>query len=91
LQQIQWKALITDEAQRLKNTASKLINNLRQFKTEHRVLLTGTPLQNNTQELWTLLNFIEPQKFASLSEFMAQFGQLTDSEQVPPSWLSAFV
>lgn len=49
LQQIRWKVLITDEAQRLKNQLSKLLTNMKQFKSDHRVLLTGTPLQNNTQ------------------------------------------
>lgn len=82
LAKIKWKAIVIDEAQRLKNTDSKLLVNLRQFKSDHRVLLTGTPLQNNTQELWTLLNFIEPIKFASLKDFMAEYGQLENSEQV---------
>jgi hypothetical protein len=49
LQQIRWKVLVTDEAQRLKNQLSKLLTNMRQFRSDHRVLLTGTPLQNNTQ------------------------------------------
>jgi SNF2 family DNA or RNA helicase len=82
LQNIRWRALVTDEAQRLKNQGSKLLTRLKQFKSEHRILLTGTPLQNNTQELWSLLNFIEPYKFGSQQEFMKEFGQLTDSEQV---------
>lgn len=49
IQQIDWKVLIVDEAQRLKNCSSKLIQHLRQFKTSHKILLTGTPIQNNTQ------------------------------------------
>ncbi|PRP87395.1 chromodomain helicase hrp1 [Planoprotostelium fungivorum] len=82
LARINWKCIIVDEAQRLKNTESKIMTNLRLFKTDHRVLLTGTPLQNNTQELWTLLNFVEPNKFGSQAAFMAEFGQLEASEQV---------
>lgn len=82
LQQIKWKCIVVDEAQRLKNTESKLITNLRTFKSEHRILLTGTPIQNNTQELWSLLNFIEPGVFTSAKEFAREFGQLEDADQV---------
>lgn len=44
--------------------------------------MTGTPLQNNTQELWTLLNFIEPDLFRSLEEFEENFGDMKNREQV---------
>ena len=47
-----------------------------------RVLLTGTPMQNNTQELWSLLNFIMPERFAKLDEFMAAYAEITTAEQV---------
>lgn len=43
---------------------------------------TGTPLQNNTQELWTLLNFIEPAKFPNLERFEASFGNMANKDQV---------
>lgn len=48
LNKINWKCLIVDEAHRLKNRSSKLLEHLKLFKTEHRLILTGTPLQNNT-------------------------------------------
>lgn len=44
--------------------------------------MTGTPLQNNTQELWTLLNFIEPYKFPSLEDFQTNFGNMANRQQV---------
>ena len=44
--------------------------------------MTGTPLQNNTQELWTLLNFIEPSLFRSLEEFEESFGDMKNRHQV---------
>jgi chromodomain-helicase-DNA-binding protein 7 len=47
-----------------------------------RVLLTGTPIQNSTEELWTLLNYIAPFDFYSLDQFMEKFGNLKDSSQV---------
>ena len=49
---------------------------------QHRVLMTGTPLQNNTTELFSLLNFIEPAKFPDLEKFAARFGSITTQEQV---------
>jgi len=49
---------------------------------EFRVLLTGTPLQNNVEELFSLLNFLEPSKFPILSTFMEKFGDLKTEEQV---------
>jgi chromodomain-helicase-DNA-binding protein 7 len=82
LARIEWKVVVIDEAQRLKNQNSKLLQNLRYFNFDHRVLLTGTPIQNNTGELWTLLNFIEPTKFASKEEFLVEFGNLQDAAQV---------
>lgn len=46
------------------------------------MLLTGTPLQNNVEELFSLLNFLEPAKFPILSTFMEKFGDLKTEEQV---------
>ncbi|XP_037034435.1 chromatin-remodeling complex ATPase chain Iswi-like [Bradysia coprophila] len=60
-----WTYLIIDEAHRIKNEKSKLSEMVRQFKTRHRLLLTGTPLQNNLHELWALLNFLLPEQFNS--------------------------
>lgn len=55
------------------------LNNL---KMEHRVLLTGTPLQNNVEELFSLLNFLEPTRFPSQAAFMYEFGNLKSEGQV---------
>ena len=66
LSKIQWEYLILDEAQRIKNDEGKLSQLLRRrFNTRHKVLLTGTPLQNNLKELWALLNFLMPGLFDS--------------------------
>lgn len=46
------------------------------------MLLTGTPVQNNTKELWTLLNYIEPAKFNSLDSFLEEYGNLETYEQI---------
>ena len=69
LQKFEWEYLIVDEAHKIKNEASKLSQNLRQLKSKYRLLLTGTPLQNNLHELWALLNFLMPKLFASSDDF----------------------
>ncbi|KAD5802976.1 hypothetical protein E3N88_14336 [Mikania micrantha] len=60
---------IVDEGHRLKNKDSKLFSSLKQFNTRHRTLLTGTLLQNNLDELFMLMHFLDAGKFASLEEF----------------------
>ncbi|OAG29943.1 chromodomain-helicase-DNA-binding protein 7 [Nematocida displodere] len=61
---------VLDEAHRLKNSKSKAAQTLREIEIDHKVLLSGTPLQNNLGELWSLLNFIDPEKFFSLKQFL---------------------
>ncbi len=69
LSKIPWVYLVLDEAHRVKNEASKLSEVLRTLSVQHRLLLTGTPLQNNLHELWALLNFLLPEIFSSSDQF----------------------
>ncbi|XP_063696190.1 chromatin-remodeling complex ATPase chain Iswi [Culicoides brevitarsis] len=68
-----WRYMVIDEAHRIKNEKSKLSEILREFKTANRLLITGTPLQNNLHELWALLNFLLPDVFNSSEDFDAWF------------------
>nr|DBA21016.1 TPA: hypothetical protein GDO54_017741 [Pyxicephalus adspersus] len=68
-----WRYLVIDEAHRIKNEKSKLSEIVREFKTTNRLLLTGTPLQNNLHELWALLNFLLPDVFNSAEEAIQRF------------------
>ncbi|KAI5721276.1 hypothetical protein M8J77_018452 [Diaphorina citri] len=68
-----WRYLILDEAQNIKNFKSQRWQLLLNFNTERRLLLTGTPLQNNLNELWSLMHFLMPALFQSHSEFQAWF------------------
>ncbi|XP_019753581.1 chromodomain-helicase-DNA-binding protein 1 isoform X2 [Dendroctonus ponderosae] len=66
---LSWAVLLVDEAHRLKNDDSLLYKALMEFHTNHRLLITGTPLQNSLKELWALLHFIMPNKFVTWEEF----------------------
>ncbi|XP_041358454.1 SWI/SNF-related matrix-associated actin-dependent regulator of chromatin subfamily A member 5-like [Gigantopelta aegis] len=68
-----WRYLVIDEAHRIKNEKSKLSEIVREFKTTNRLLLTGTPLQNNLHELWALLNFLLPDVFNNANDFDSWF------------------
>lgn len=59
-----------------------LLSHLPISSQEHKVLLTGTPLQNTVEELFSLLNFLEPDRFPSETTFMQEFGDLKTEEQV---------
>lgn len=73
LQNLKWKYLVVDEGQRLKNKDCRLLRELKTLDTANRLLLSGTPLQNNLTELWSLLNFILPDIFADLTTFQTWF------------------
>ncbi|CAG9759544.1 unnamed protein product [Ceutorhynchus assimilis] len=66
---ISWAEILVDEAHRLKNDDSLLYKALMEFDTNHRLLITGTPLQNSLKELWALLHFIMPNKFERWEDF----------------------
>ncbi|XP_058763743.1 probable ATP-dependent DNA helicase CHR12 [Vicia villosa] len=92
LKKIYWKYLIVDEGHRLKNHECALARTLdSSYHIERRLLLTGTPIQNSLQELWSLLNFLLPSIFNSVQNFEDWFNapfadrvdvSLTDEEQL---------
>jgi SWI/SNF-related matrix-associated actin-dependent regulator of chromatin subfamily A member 5 len=65
----QFEFIVVDEAHRLKNDESILSQTVREIDSSFRLLITGTPLQNNLKELWALLNFLIPDIFADASLF----------------------
>uniref|UniRef100_A0A674MHI4 Chromodomain helicase DNA binding protein 9 n=1 Tax=Takifugu rubripes TaxID=31033 RepID=A0A674MHI4_TAKRU len=82
LNAIEWRCVVIDEAHRLKNKNCKLLEGFKLMNLEHKVLLTGTPLQNTVEELFSLLHFLEPARFPSENTFMQEFGDLKTEEQV---------
>ncbi|CAK8569972.1 unnamed protein product [Lathyrus sativus] len=82
LKPIKWECMIVDEGHRLKNKESKLFSSLNQYSSRHRVLLTGTPLQNNLDELFMLMHFLDAGKFGSLEEFQEEFKDINQEQQI---------
>jgi len=82
LGRVYWRVLIVDEAHRLKSQTSKLLERLSSFHTEHRILLTGTPMQNRVSELWTLLNFAAPTHFPDETMFLRHYGDISNFTEV---------
>lgn len=95
LSKIKWVHMIVDEGHRMKNSNSKLSQTLTHYyHTRYRLILTGTPLQNNLPELWSLLNFVLPTIFKSVKSFDEWFNtpfantgsqdrmELTEEEQL---------
>lgn len=79
LQKMKWQYMILDEAQAIKSSQSSRWKVLLGFHCRNRLLLTGTPIQNNMQELWALLHFIMPTLFDSHDEFSEWFSKDIES------------
>ncbi|KAK3054669.1 chromatin remodeling complex Adenosinetriphosphatase [Extremus antarcticus] len=73
LKKFAWEYIIIDEAHRIKNEESSLAQIIRIFNSRNRLLITGTPLQNNLHELWALLNFLLPDVFGDSEAFDSWF------------------
>lgn len=80
LKKFAWEYIIIDEAHRIKNEESSLAQIIRIFNSRNRLLITGTPLQNNLHELWALLNFLLPDVFGD-SEAFDQWFNNQDADQ----------
>ncbi|PWA23841.1 hypothetical protein CCH79_00010933 [Gambusia affinis] len=79
---IEWACLVVDEAHRLKNNQSKFFRVLNNYSLQHKLLLTGTPLQNNLEELFHLLNFLTPERFNNLEGFLEEFADIAKEDQI---------
>jgi len=83
LKKFAWEYIIIDEAHRIKNEESSLAQIIRLFSSRNRLLITGTPLQNNLHELWALLNFLLPDVFGDSEAFDQWFSnQEADQDTV---------
>nr|CAD2205943.1 unnamed protein product [Meloidogyne enterolobii] len=68
-----WNYVILDEGHKIRNPEAKITLTLKELRTPHRLILSGSPLQNNLRELWSLFDFIYPGLLGSLKEFIEKF------------------
>lgn len=82
LKKIKWHYIVIDEAHKIKNEDSQLSQVVRKLHTECKLLLTGTPLQNNLHELWSLLNFLLPEIFSNSELFDNWFDNSSGEKKI---------
>jgi superfamily II DNA or RNA helicase len=75
LAELDWRCVVLDEAQAIKNAASKTAKAARSLKAERRIALTGTPIENHLGELWSLMDFVNPGFFGPQKRFTEQLGE----------------
>ncbi|BAZ17281.1 protein splicing site [Calothrix sp. NIES-4071] len=73
LQTVEWQLVVLDEAQNIKNSDAKQSQAVRQLETTFRVALTGTPVENRLQELWSILDFLNPGYLGNKQFFQRRF------------------
>ncbi|XP_077979590.1 DNA excision repair protein ERCC-6-like [Glandiceps talaboti] len=69
----QWDYVILDEGHKIRNPDAEITQACKQFRTPHRIILSGSPVQNNLRELWSLFDFVFPGKLGTLPVFMQEF------------------
>ncbi|CAH8665097.1 unnamed protein product [Dicrocoelium dendriticum] len=82
LQSFDWSVLVVDEAHRLKNKQSRLFKEASQYKASFKILLTGTPLQNNLEELFHLLYFVEPKTVTDFKTLTEKWAHMPKEERI---------
>ena len=73
LQKFAFRAVILDEAQFIKNPGAQVTQSVKQFKSEHRLALTGTPLENRLLDLWSIVDFIQPGYLGNQEQFLETY------------------
>ncbi|KAK4435640.1 TATA-binding protein-associated factor BTAF1 [Sesamum alatum] len=75
LKQLFWNYCILDEGHIIKNSKSKVTSAVKQLKAKHRLILSGTPIQNNVLDLWSLFDFLMPGFLGTERQFQATYGK----------------
>lgn len=73
IEYVDWDILVLDEGHKIKNKDTKISKYLRSFNIKHKLVLTGTPIQNNLGELWALMNFVNPGLLGPYSIFKDEY------------------
>ncbi|KAG0269888.1 hypothetical protein DFQ27_001732 [Actinomortierella ambigua] len=69
----EWSYIVLDEGHKIRNPDADITLTCKQFRTPHRIILSGTPIQNNLNELWSLFDFVFPGRLGTLPVFQSQF------------------
>jgi DNA excision repair protein ERCC-6 len=83
-----WGMIVLDEGQRIRNPEAGVTKAVKRFSTPNRIILSGSPIQNNLQELWSLFDFINPGRLGTISVFLEEFrdpiekGTLTGATEI---------
>jgi SNF2 family DNA or RNA helicase len=89
---VQWHTIVLDEAQAIKNGATKRSQAVMALKGDFRMAATGTPLENHLGELWNLFRFINPGLLGHLEQFNLRFaGPIERRRTTAPNWVRANV
>ncbi|MCV2352563.1 DEAD/DEAH box helicase [Paucibacter sp. B2R-40] len=81
----QWATLVMDEAQALKNAATKRAKSVAEFKADFRLALSGTPVENRLADLWSIMNLINPGLLGSAAQFSERFATPIEKHQDAPA------
>ncbi|MBU6399574.1 MAG: DEAD/DEAH box helicase [Verrucomicrobia bacterium] len=73
LKQFAFRAVILDEAQFIKNPSAQVTQSVKQLRADHRLALTGTPLENRLLDLWSILDFVQPGYLGTQSQFLEHY------------------
>jgi SNF2 family DNA or RNA helicase len=73
LKKFEFRAVILDEAQFIKNPAAQVSQSVKQLRSEHRLALTGTPLENRLLDLWSIMDFVQPNYLGNQEQFRQQY------------------
>jgi non-specific serine/threonine protein kinase len=83
LESTSWRLVVLDEAQAIKNPAAKQTKSVKKLKSEMRIALTGTPIENRLGDLWSIFDFINPGLLGSPKEFSSFVKRLADRPHHP--------
>ncbi|GAA3410217.1 DEAD/DEAH box helicase [Paenibacillus hodogayensis] len=81
LLQVRWSSICLDEAQNIKNAYTKQSTSIRKLEADHRIAMTGTPIENRLAELWSIFDFINPGYLGNLRSFNERFANRIEKTQ----------
>jgi len=82
LRKINFSYLILDEAQHIKNPGSGNAKNCKDLRAAHRIVLTGTPLENSPEDLWSVMDFLHPGMLGTLPAFRRRYAGIADDPEI---------